>query len=289
MKQIQNMLRLDHQLHGQLIEMLTGNEEAVNKDDIDRLLGAMTEEWERYKASSASPASPIEEPPTPSPAPDMEEEHSQDEPEKLIDSEIIPSMAMNPLPEAQLLGESHSEKEALLENEAVDLSRKELSDIAAITELTDEKDLEEAGGGAPAEALASSAPNEENEEDEEDDREMTLDELQAESEEFISLDDLSAMESSDSSSEGAIRVDEMLSRRTSADLRRAFTLNDKYRFRRELFGNSDAALNDTLEMVSAMKSVDEAEEYLYGDLGWNRTNEDVVDFMAVIRSHFEGK
>lgn len=105
-----------------------------------------------------------------------------------------------------------------------------------------------------------------------------------EADEYISLDDLSSM---DTVENGGIRVDEMLQRRVADDIRRAFTLNDKYRFRRELFGNSDVALNDALDVVSAMRSYDEARDYFVSDLGWDMENDDVKDFLDVIASHFK--
>lgn len=86
--------------------------------------------------------------------------------------------------------------------------------------------------------------------------------------------------------QGELRVDEMLSRREARNLRKAFTLNDKFRFRRELFGNNDALFIDTLNVLEAMKTIDEATEYLTEDLGWDRDNEDVKDFIAIIGNHF---
>ena len=47
-----------------------------------------------------------------------------------------------------------------------------------------------------------------------------------------------------------IRLDEKLARQSSRDLRKAFSLNDRFRFRRELFGNSDPEMNDTLNLLS---------------------------------------
>lgn len=119
---------------------------------------------------------------------------------------------------------------------------------------------------------------------EDEPQEDVLDEEQAETDQYISLDDLSSVEPEDN---GVIRVDEMLQRKAANDIRRAFTLNDKYRFRRELFGNSDAALNDALDIVSAMHSYDEACDYFRNDLGWDTTSEDVKDFLEVIASHFK--
>lgn len=83
-----------------------------------------------------------------------------------------------------------------------------------------------------------------------------------------------------------MRLDEKLQRSRSKDLKSAFSLNDTFRFRRELFGNSAAEMTDALHMVEAMHSFDEAEDYFYGDLGWDRESDDVKEFMAIIKNHF---
>lgn len=66
------------------------------------------------------------------------------------------------------------------------------------------------------------------------------------------------------------------------DVTKAFTLNDKFRFRRELFRNSDTELAETLDVLQAMDSIEEAEDYLYNDLAWDQENPDVQDFIALI-------
>lgn len=73
------------------------------------------------------------------------------------------------------------------------------------------------------------------------------------------------------------------------DLRKSFTINDRFRFRRELFGNNDTDMTDTINMVSAMNSFVEAEEYFYDDLGWDKSADEVKDFMAIIERHFNGR
>ncbi len=70
------------------------------------------------------------------------------------------------------------------------------------------------------------------------------------------------------------------------DISRAFTINDKFRFKRELFGNSDAQYVETIDVLSAMTSLDEIEEYIYDDLEWDRDNEDVKAFIEVITNYF---
>ncbi len=84
-------------------------------------------------------------------------------------------------------------------------------------------------------------------------------------------------------------IKDKISINESKDLRQAFTLNDKYRFRRELFGNSEIEMGDTINLVSAMSSYAEAEEYFYDDLDWDATNDEVIDFMTIIANHFASK
>lgn len=86
--------------------------------------------------------------------------------------------------------------------------------------------------------------------------------------------------------EPVIRLDEKLARDNSKNLRRAFSINDRFRFRRELFSNSDTEMSDTLNMVEAMSSYAEAEDYFYVDLQWDSEMQEVKDFMDIIRKHF---
>ncbi|MDE6718165.1 MAG: hypothetical protein K2J70_08240 [Muribaculaceae bacterium] len=67
----------------------------------------------------------------------------------------------------------------------------------------------------------------------------------------------------------------------------AFCINDRFRFRRELFKNSDKEFENAMNVVTTMDSYDEAEEYFIGDLGWDYENPEVSDFMAIIRGYFE--
>lgn len=83
-----------------------------------------------------------------------------------------------------------------------------------------------------------------------------------------------------------MKVDEMIQRRESADLRRVFTLNDKFRFRRELFGNDEQAFRQAIDTLDGMNTYGQAEAYLMGQLGLDEGNETVRDFITVIQRHF---
>ncbi|MGM9822836.1 MAG: hypothetical protein ACI30Q_00530, partial [Muribaculaceae bacterium] len=86
-----------------------------------------------------------------------------------------------------------------------------------------------------------------------------------------------------------LTLDEALHRDMTKDLRQAFSLNDRYRYRRELFGNSDSVMNETLNLIEAMHSFDEAEDYFYNDLQWEHDSPEVADFMVIIKNHFWNK
>lgn len=90
----------------------------------------------------------------------------------------------------------------------------------------------------------------------------------------------------DEDNEDPIKLDEYLQRSLSKDLSKAFTLNDRFRYRRELFGNSEVEMCNTINMVEAMKSYSEAEDYFYGDLEWDKESTEVADFMSIIKKHF---
>lgn len=70
------------------------------------------------------------------------------------------------------------------------------------------------------------------------------------------------------------------------DIRKMFTINDRYRFRRELFCNNEVDFVDNLNLVQAMSCYEDVEDYFYNDLQWDSENEDVVEFMSIIFKYF---
>lgn len=90
----------------------------------------------------------------------------------------------------------------------------------------------------------------------------------------------------ETSPEAIITLDEAFIRNKAKDLKSAFSLNDTFRFRRELFGNSAADMNDAIDLVNAMNSYEEAEDYFINDLGWDAESDEVGEFMEIIRNHF---
>lgn len=86
---------------------------------------------------------------------------------------------------------------------------------------------------------------------------------------------------------GPLRVDEKLQRTMSKDIRKAFSLNDRFRFQRELFAGSANAMDTAIEHIEMMRTYGNAELYFYSQLNWDRENQAVKDFMAIVRNHFQ--
>ena len=106
----------------------------------------------------------------------------------------------------------------------------------------------------------------------------------------VDNDNTTDIEPTTDTTDETVTVDALLQRNMSRDLKHAFTVNDRYRFCRELFGNSTVEMNDALNLVETMQSYAEAEEYFYGaPLSWDKESPEVIDFMAILRNHFYAK
>lgn len=65
-----------------------------------------------------------------------------------------------------------------------------------------------------------------------------------------------------------------------------FSLNDRYRFKRMLFSDSDIDFNNTLAIIASMENYDEAEDYFLNELEMDESDHDVADFLNIIKNYF---
>lgn len=63
-----------------------------------------------------------------------------------------------------------------------------------------------------------------------------------------------------------------------------FSINDRYRFSRELFNGDMAEMEETLDAISGLSSAEEVVDYLANDLCWDPDSETVKDFVAIVLS-----
>ncbi len=77
-----------------------------------------------------------------------------------------------------------------------------------------------------------------------------------------------------------------LENRHFADLSKALSLNDRFRFRRDLFGNSPQIMDQVLQDINALQSMDEALAYLHKNYSQYSETESFTDFCTLLDNHF---
>ena len=81
-------------------------------------------------------------------------------------------------------------------------------------------------------------------------------------------------------------LNDLLEKRQLSDFRKAFTLNDRFRFRRELFGNNDEAMNKAIMDLNGFSSYEDSIAYIINVLGWDPENTAVADFIKLLEKRF---
>lgn len=66
-----------------------------------------------------------------------------------------------------------------------------------------------------------------------------------------------------------------------------FSINERFRFRQQLFENSDADFNNTLALVASMDDYEEAEDYFINEEGFDKTDPIVKEFLGILKRYFK--
>ena len=73
---------------------------------------------------------------------------------------------------------------------------------------------------------------------------------------------------------------------SAGGLRRSISLNDSFRFSRELFGGDTSLMNRVIEQISVMSSYKTAVAFLSSKINVNEENDAVNDFLELLRKYF---
>jgi len=84
----------------------------------------------------------------------------------------------------------------------------------------------------------------------------------------------------------SISLNEVIQKKFLADFRKAFSLNDRFRFRRELFGGDEGRMNEAISDLNELQSFEESITYLDKKLKWNVEDEAVADFIKLLEKRF---
>lgn len=68
-------------------------------------------------------------------------------------------------------------------------------------------------------------------------------------------------------------------------LKEGLILNDRYLFQRELFNNDKSRLDETIEALDRLKSIQEAVEYLKANFKWTKS-EASEKFVKLVKRRF---
>ena len=74
--------------------------------------------------------------------------------------------------------------------------------------------------------------------------------------------------------------------RPVTDLRQSISLNDSFRFSRELFNGDSEQMNRVIEQISEMSSLDTAIAFLYSKVNVDEENEAMIDFQELLKKYF---
>ena len=81
-------------------------------------------------------------------------------------------------------------------------------------------------------------------------------------------------------------INDVIEKQKVSDLRKAFSLNDRFRYRKELFNGSEEAMNKVIEILNDRPSLDESIRFLEQKLHWDLNDPTVKDFIKVLGLRF---
>lgn len=83
-----------------------------------------------------------------------------------------------------------------------------------------------------------------------------------------------------------ISLHEILEKKNLSDFRKAFSLNDRFRFRRDLFGGDESRMNQAISELNDIQTYEDSITYLHQVLKWNIEDEAIADFIQLLEKRF---
>jgi hypothetical protein len=83
-----------------------------------------------------------------------------------------------------------------------------------------------------------------------------------------------------------VSLNEALEKKKLSDFRKAFSLNDRFYFRKELFGGDEAKMNKVIADLNEIHSYEESLQYLNDKQNWDGENETVATFLKLLEKRF---
>lgn len=74
-----------------------------------------------------------------------------------------------------------------------------------------------------------------------------------------------------------------------SDIRRVLTLNDKFRFKRELFGNNEQRFAEALQAINSLETEQDLDAYIATEIAPGNLPETVEEFAEIIKRNISNK
>ncbi len=87
-------------------------------------------------------------------------------------------------------------------------------------------------------------------------------------------------------SKSGVSLHDMLEKQNLSDFRKAFSLNDRFRFRRDLFHGNENVMNRVVSDLNDLHTLAESKEYIESQLQWDLNDETVKDFIQLLEKRF---
>ena len=81
-------------------------------------------------------------------------------------------------------------------------------------------------------------------------------------------------------------VYDVLEQKQGVEFGKLFSLNDRFRFKRDLFAGDEEKMSRTFSDINKQTSYESAKTYLQEELNWNMEDVNVVDFLKLVEKRF---
>ena len=87
-------------------------------------------------------------------------------------------------------------------------------------------------------------------------------------------------------SDSSLTLNEKITQNSKEDIRKSLSLNDRFRFSRELFNNDNVSMEKCFDLINHAASYPELEKELTDTLNWDKNNACVIEFLALVKKRF---
>ncbi|MDH6306104.1 hypothetical protein M2459_002752 [Parabacteroides sp. PF5-5] len=84
----------------------------------------------------------------------------------------------------------------------------------------------------------------------------------------------------------SVSLNDVLEKKNLLDFRKAFSLNDHFYFRRELFSGDEAKMNKVISDLNELHSYEDSIDYLNNKLNWEVDSPIVSEFVKLLEKRF---